>query len=374
MSIVGVALISDTGRISNDGHRTRWVWLRMRGHARTRGKASATAVESSLQAIGEHTMRVLLAFLGAVVFLQTPLFAQSYPSKNVTLVVPFAPAGASDIMARAVGQKLSELWKQVVIIDNRPGGSTTLGTAHAATQPPDGYTLLLAPLPFVIMPHVYTNLRYKPLEDFRAASVVAYYPLVTVVHPSLPIHNLKELFEYARAKPGIAYASVGPGTSPHLVSEYMAREEKLDMVHVPYRSGGQALNDLITGRIVFYSGPLTEVLPQIRAGALRPIAALVEKRTKQLPDVPTSVEQGFPKYVASSWSSIVVPAKTPQEIINKINADITTVVNDPPFRNKLEEQGAEFISATPAEAQAFLVKESNRWEPLVKASGVKPDN
>ena len=156
---------------------------------------------------------------------------------------------------------------------------------------------MLAPLPFVIMPHVYSNLRYKALEDFRAVSIIAYYPLVTVVHPSLPIHNLKELFAYARAKPGIAYASVGPGTSPHLISEYMAREEKLDMVHVPYRSGGQVMNDLITGRIVFYSGPSTEVLPQIRAGALRPIAVLTEKRTKSLPQVPTAVEQGFGKYV-----------------------------------------------------------------------------
>ena len=319
-------------------------------------------------------MRKFLVLLGLLVSLQSPSFAQGYPSKNVTLVVPFAPAGASDIMARAIGQKLSEMWKQAVIVDNRPGASTTTGTAYVATQPADGYTLMLAPLPFVIMPHVYSNLRYKALEDFRAVSVIAYYPLVTVVHPSLPIHNLEELFAYARAKPGIAYASVGPGTSPHLVSEYMAREEKLDMVHVPYRSGGQVLNDLIAGRIVFYTGPSTEVLPQIRAGALRPIAVLTEKRTKPLPQVPTAVEQGFGKYLGSSWSSIVVPAKTPQAIIEKVNADITAVINDPDFRGKLEEQGAEFLSASPAEAQAFLVKESNRWEPLVRASGVKPDN
>jgi tripartite-type tricarboxylate transporter receptor subunit TctC len=319
-------------------------------------------------------VRIVLGLLGLLVSLQSPSFAQDYPSKNVTLVVPFAPAGASDIMARAIGQKLSERWKHGVIIDNRPGASTTTGTAYTATQPADGYTLMLAPLPFVIMPHVYSNLRYNALEDFRAAAVIAYYPLVTVVHPSLPINNLKELFAHARAKPGIAYASVGPGTSPHLMSEYMAREEKLDMVHVPYRSGGQALNDLLGGRIVFYSGPSTEVLPQIRAGALRPIAVLTEKRTKSLPDVPTAVEQGFSKYVGSSWSSIVVPAKTPQAIIEKINTDITAVLNDPGFRRNLEEQGAEFLSATPVEAQAFLVKESKLWEPLVKASGVKPDN
>jgi tripartite-type tricarboxylate transporter receptor subunit TctC len=319
-------------------------------------------------------VRIFLIVLGLLVSLQSPSFAQSYPSKNVTLVVPFAPAGAAALMARAIGQKLSEMWKQGVIIDNRPGASTTIGTAHVATQPADGYTLMLAPLPFVIMPHVYSNLKYKALEDFRAVSVIAYYPLVTVVHPSLPIHNLKELFAHARAKPGIAYGSVGPGSSPHLTTEYMAREEKLDMVHVPYRSGGQVLNDLITGRIVFYSGPSTEVLPQIRAGALRPIAVLTEKRIKTLPEVATAVEQGFTKYVVSSWSSIVVPAKTPQAIVEKVNADIAAVINEPGFRGRLEEQGAEFLSVTPAEAHDFLVKESNRWGPVVKAIGIKPDN
>ena len=238
-------------------------------------------------------MRCFLALVAILAAFQTQAWSQSYPVKNVTLVVPFAPGGASDIMGRAIGQKLSEAWKQPVIIDNRPGASTTLGTAYAATQPADGYTLLLAPPPFVIMPHVYSNLRYKALEDFRAASVIAYYPLVTVVSNSLPVQNLKELFDYARKNPGTAFASVGPGSSPHLMSEYMAREEKLDMVHVPYRSGGQVFADLITGRISFYSGPSTEVLPQIRAGKVRAIAVLTEKRIKQLPDVATSVEQGF---------------------------------------------------------------------------------
>lgn len=313
--------------------------------------------------------------LGLLASLHTPALAQGFPSKNVTLVVPFAPGGASDIMGRAIGQKLSEAWKQPVIIDNRPGASTTLGTAYAATQPADGYTLLLAPPPFVIMPHVYSNLRYKALEDFRAAAVIAYYPLVTVVNPSLPVNNLKELFEHARKNPGIAFASVGPGSSPHLMSEYMAREEKLDMVHVPYRSGGQVFADLITGRIAFYTGPSTEVLPQIRAGKVRPIAVLTDKRIKQLPDVATSAEQGFAKYLGSSWSSIVVPARTPGDIVEKIGKDIAAAVNDPAFRAKLEEQGAEFLSgATPAQAQQFLVSEDKLWSPLVKASGVKPEN
>jgi tripartite-type tricarboxylate transporter receptor subunit TctC len=304
----------------------------------------------------------------------TAAVAQTYPTKNVTLVIPFAPGGSSDIMGRALGQKLSELWKVPVVIDNRPGASTTTGTAHVATQPADGYTIMIAPPPFVIMPHVYSNLRYNALQDFRATSVVAYYPLVTVVQSSLPVNNLKELFEYARKNPGVTYGSPGPGTSPHLVSEYMAREEKLDMVHVPYRSGGQVFNDLLGGRLTFYSGPTTEVLPQIRAGKVRPIAVLSERRTKQLPDVPTSAEQGFGRYVATSWTTIVVPAKTPQEIVEKLGADIAAVINEPAFRSKLEEQGAEFVSASPAEAQAFLIKEDKLWGPLVTASGVKPEN
>ena len=319
-------------------------------------------------------MRFFLVALGVLISLQAPLWAQDYPSKNVTLIVPFAPGGASDIMGRAVGQKLSERWNQPVIIDNRPGASTTTGTAYAATQPADGYTLLLAPLPFVIMPNVYKNLKYNALEDFRAASVVAYYPLVTVVAVTSPIKDLKGLFEHIRSNPGAAYASVGPGSSPHLLSAFMAKEEKLNSVHVPYRSGGQVMSDLISGRVLFYSGPSTEVLPQIKAGTLRPIAVLSETRIKQLPDVASSVEQGFKKYVGSSWSSIVVPAKTPPAIVSKINADIAAILKDPSFRDKLEEQGAQFLSVNPQEAQDFLVKESRLWAPMVEASGIEPPN
>lgn len=319
-------------------------------------------------------MRSCLALLGLFLSLQSPAYAQNFPNKTVTLVVPFAAGGSSDLMARALGQKLSELWKQPVIIDNRPGGTTTTGTAHVARQPADGYTILLAPPPFVIMPHVYSNLSYVALRDFRAASLIAYYPLVTVVHPSLPVNNLKELIAYARAKPGTAYPSPGPGTSPHLISEYMAREEKLELVHVPYRSGGLGINDLIGGRLAFYSGPTTEVLPQIRAGTVRAIAVLSEARTRQLPNVSTSGEQGYGKYVATSWSTVVLSAKTPQSIIDKISADIAAIIKDPGFRSKMEEQGAEFVGAAPAAAQAFLVKEDNLWGPLVKASGIKPEN
>ena len=319
-------------------------------------------------------MRIVLVLLGLLVALPQAAFAQAYPSKNVTLVIPFAPGGASDIMGRAVGQKLSERWKQPVIVDNRPGASTTTGTAYAATQPADGYTLLLAPLPFVIMPNVYKNLKYKALEDFRAASVIAYYPLVVTVNASSPIKDLKGLFEHIRANPGAAYASVGPGSSPHLLSAYMSKEEKLNTVHVPYRSGGQVMSDLISGRVLFYAAPSTEVLPQIKAGTLRAIAVLSATRMKQLPDVSTSVEQGFTKYVGSSWSSIVVPAKTPQAIIDKVNADIAAVIKDPSFRDTLEEQGAQFMSVNAKEAQDFLAKEMQLWAPMVEASGIEPPN
>ncbi len=319
-------------------------------------------------------MRIVLVLLGLLVASPSLSLAQGYPSKNVTLVVPFAPGGASDIMGRAVGQKLSERWKQPVIIDNRPGASTTTGTAYVATQPADGYTLLLAPLPFVIMPNVYKNLKYNALEDFRAASVIAYYPLVVTVNASSPIKDLKGLFDHIRANPGAAYASVGPGSSPHLLSAYMSKEEKLNTVHVPYRSGGQVMSDLISGRVLFYAAPSTEVLSQIKAGTLRAISVLSDTRMKQLPDVSTSVEQGFKKYVGSSWSSIVVPAKTPQAVIDKVNADIAAVIKDPSFRDTLEEQGAQFMSVNAKEAQDFLVKEMSLWAPMVEASGIEPPN
>ena len=322
-------------------------------------------------------MRVLVSTLASAALVSLAhcaASAQTFPVKPVTLVIPYATGGNSDIMGRALAQKLSDLWKQTVVIDNRPGGTTTVGTAHAARQPGDGYTLLLVAPPGVTTQYIYPNLSYVLLRDLRAISLVAHYPLVTTVHPSVPARSLKELFAHSRAKPGIAYPTPGAGTTVHLITEKMAQEEKLDLVHVPYKSGGQGVTDLAGGRLQFYSGPTLEVLPQIRAGRILPIAVLADRRMKLLPDVSTSVEQGFPQYQLSSWTTIAAPASTPAALLEKISADIAQVVKDASFREKLESQGAEFVGSTPAFAQEFWKKEDERWGPLVKQLKLQPDN
>ena len=299
--------------------------------------------------------------------------AENYPTKPVTLVVPYSPGGTSDIMGRAVAQKLSELWGQPVIVENKPGATTTIGAAYVARAVPDGYTLLLAPPPFVITQYVYPNLSYDTRKNFSPVSLIAYYPLIMTVPEFSPIKTLKDLVDAARAKPGATYASPGAGTTPHLIGELMAQKEKLDMVHVPYKSGGQGVLDLIAGRLNFYAGAPAEVIPHIRSGKLRAIAILGPIRSEQLPDVPTSTEEGYPYLQAQSWNTIAVPAGTPKQIIDKISKDVAKVIAMPDLRDRMIKQGAVFVGSTPEELAKFYDGEHERFGPLVKSIGLKPD-
>lgn len=316
-------------------------------------------------------LKLAMALLGSLLGIQNAA-AQNFPTKPVTLVVPYAPGGNSDIVGRAVAQKLSERWKQPVVVENRPGGTTTVGAAHAARATPDGYTLLLAAPPFVITQHVYNNLDYDTAKSFQPISLIAYFPLVLVVPASLPVNNLKELVEYARANPGLTYASPGAGTTSHLVGEMLAKEEKLDLVHIPYKSGGQGVVDLMAGRIGFYGAVPPEVMSHIRGGKLKAIAVLAPKRSELLPEVATSPESGFPYLQAQSWSSIVAPAGVPQAVADQISADIAEAIKDADFRERMSQQGAVLVGSKPAELAAWYEEEHKRWGPLIKAIGVKP--
>lgn len=303
----------------------------------------------------------------------TPAAAEQFPAKPVTLIIPMAPGGSSDIMGRSVAQKLSEMWGQPVVVENRPGATTTVGTAYASRATPDGYTLLLAPPPFIITQHVYPNLSYSTDKSFDPISLVSYYPLVMVVNASLPIHNLKELVEYARKNPGTAYPSPGAGTTPHLIGEMLAQKEKVDVTHVPYKSGGQGVVDLVAGRLQFYAGVPTEVMPNIRTGKLRAIAVLAPTRSDQLPDVQTSEEAGYGYLQAQSWTSIASPKGTPRAVVDKISADIAKIIQLPDVRERLVPQGVVFVGSSPAELGKFYKEEDERFGPLVKAIGLKPD-
>lgn len=311
--------------------------------------------------------------LAAFLLTTVPLAAEQFPTKAVTLVVPMAPGGSSDIMGRSVAQKLSEMWGQPVVVENRPGATTTVGTAQAARATPDGYTLLLAPPPFIITQHVYPNLPYSTDKSFDPISLVSYYPLVMVVNASLPIHNMKELVDYAKKNPGLTYPSPGAGTTPHLIGEMLAQGEKVDLVHVPYKSGGQGVIDLVAGRLQFYAGVPTEVMPNVKAGKLRAIAVLAPRRSDQLPGVPTSEEAGYGYLQAQSWTSIAAPKGTPRPIIEKISGDIAKVIALPDIKEKLVPQGVVFVGSSPEELGKFYKEEDGRFGPLVKKIGLKPD-
>jgi tripartite-type tricarboxylate transporter receptor subunit TctC len=320
-----------------------------------------------------RAVRLLAATLLAVIVGTASAVAQTYPNKPVTMVVPYAPGGSSDIVGRAVAQKLSEIWGQPVVVENKPGGTTTVGAAHASKQAPDGYTLLLAAPPFVITQYVYPNLSYDTTKSFAPVSLIAYYPLIVTVPAASPVKSLKDLIEFARAKPGATYASPGAGTTPHLIGELMAQKEKLDMVHVPYKSGGQGVVDLMAGRLTFYAGTPQEVIPQIKGGKLRALSILGPTRSEQLPDVPTSTEGGYPYLQVMSWNTIAVPAGTPQDIVKKISADVATAVKMPDLRDRMIAQGAVLVGSTPEELAKFYQSEHDKFGPLVKSIGLKPD-
>lgn len=299
--------------------------------------------------------------------------AQEFPTKPVTLVVPYGPGSGSDIMGRALAAQLSEIWKQPIVVENKPGATTTTATANFAKATPDGYTLMVAPPPFITTKYVYPNLSYDSRTDFAPISLVAYYPLILVVNASLPITSVKELVEYARKTPGVSYASPGAGTTPHLMGEMLARSEKLDIVHVPYRSAAQGVVDLLAGRLQFYAGSPPEVIPNIQAGKLRAIAVLGSERSKLMPEIPTSMEAGFAYLQATTWTSIIAPKGTPPAIVDKISTDIAKAVTVPSFRERLESQGAVFVGSKPAALQAFYDREHERFGPLVTSIGLKPE-
>ena len=314
----------------------------------------------------------LLSSSWILFLLAAPAMAQDYPSKPVTMVVPMAVGGGSDIMGRSVAQKLGELWGQQIVVENRAGGTTTVGADHVSRATADGYTMMLAAPPFIITQFVYPNLKYTT-SSFEPVSLIAYYPLVMVVNAELPIRNMKELIDYARAHPGTAYPSPGAGTTPHLVGEMIAQKEHLQMVHVPYKSGGQAIVDLVAGRLQFYAGVPTEVMPNVQNGKLRAIATLAPQRSALLPDVPTSTEAGYSYVQAQSWSSIVMPKGTPRTVVDKVNADLRRVIQMPDFRDRLTAQGAVFVGSTPETLAAFYQSEWDLYGPLVKSIGLKPD-
>ena len=301
--------------------------------------------------------------------------AESYPSRPVRLVVPFPPAGTTDLMGRITAQKLSEMWPQQVIVDNRGGAAGQIGAELVARSPADGYTLLLGHIgTLAVNPGLYPKLRYDVLKDFAPVSMIAHVHNMLAVHPSLPVKTVKELIALAKARPGtINYGSAGAGSVSFLCMEYFKLLAKVDIVHVPYKGTGPMMIDLIAGQTSLTFTGIPGLLPQVQAKRLRAIAVGSDKRLPLLPDVPTVIESGVPGYEVVQWYGVVAPAATPREIVMKINADVVKFLASPDMAAKMSSEGGIPASSTPEQFGALIKSEMERWAGVIKATGAKPE-
>ena len=300
--------------------------------------------------------------------------AQTFPTKPVRLVAPFTAGGPVDITARILAQKLTDAWGQQVIVENRTGASGMIGAELVAKSPPDGYTLLVNSSIHVIVPSLFSKMGYDPLRDFAPVTVVSSSPLLLVVTPTLPVKNIKEFVALAKARPGeLSFASSGSGSSTHLTAELFKTVTGTNMVHVPYKGQSQALTDVISGQVPFMFNSLPPVLEFVKAKRLRALGITAAQRFGPLPDVPTFAESGYKDLVTGSWYAVWAPAKTPEAIVTKLNADIVKVINQPDVRNRILELGGEPVGNTLAEFDAFQKAEAARWAKVVKDSGAKAE-
>ena len=300
--------------------------------------------------------------------------AQAYPDKIVKIVVPYAAGGAVDIVARSVGQPLQEALKQPVIVENRPGAGGNIGMDAVAKAAPDGYTLLMASNAIATNNALFPKLAFDGRRDFAPVAKIGYAPLVIVVPASSPAKTLKDLLAQAKAEPGkLTYATAGNGSSGHLAGELMKSMARIDVTHVPYKGGAPAITDLVGERISFMPINPVEVMSHIKAGRLRALAVASDKRFPLLPDVPTVAEAGLPGYEASVWWGLVAPAKTPREIVAKLNADTNRQLADPAIAKKLEDLGVVITAQTPEQFGAYINAQTDLWTGVVKAGGIQPE-
>ncbi len=320
--------------------------------------------------------RFLAVLLGVAIAM--PAVAQDrFPSKPIRMIVPFAVGGPSDIVARILGARMTELLGQQVIVDNRAGAGGKIGSEAVAKSPPDGYTLGLATVStHSINPTLYKTIGYDPVKDFEAVGLIGDIPLLLSVHKSVAAKNVKELVALIKASPGkFSYGSPGLGSMGHLCNEALrTRVGGMDVAHVPYRGGGQMMNDLVAGQIpmVFEGTPTS--LPQIEAGAIRPLATGSVTRTRSLPDLPTMREEGFEGFECSAWFGLFAPAKTPAPIIAQLNAALTTALRDPVVAQRMRDVGVDPATDSSAATLAtFLQADLAKWGPIVQAAGVQLD-
>ena len=323
-----------------------------------------------LQKIFRSFSLASFASFAVQLFFCASALAQQYPSRPIRLIVPFPPGGGNDIVARLVAIRLGEALGQQVVVDNRGGAGGTIGSDIASKAPPDGYTLLVNNISLAVNHTLVPKLPYDTLRDLAPVSLIGRQPNVLVVSNAVAAKSVRELLDFARAKPGeVSYGSGGVGTASHLATEMLKLMTRTDMVHVPYKGLGPALTDLVGGRLHLIISTLASALPQIKSGKLRPLAVTTAQRTSFYPEVPTMSEAGVKGYEFSTWYGLLLPARTPKAIVDRLNADSRKVLASPAVKDAFAAQGLEAGASTPQEFGSYLKSEVEKWGKVVKASG-----
>jgi tripartite-type tricarboxylate transporter receptor subunit TctC len=303
------------------------------------------------------------------------LHAQAYPSKPIRWIVPFPPGGGTDVISRALAQKLTEAWGQQVVADNRPGSGGTIGLAAAAKLPADGYNIVLGQLANVaIAPALYAKLPYDPIKDFTPVTLALTSPLILVAHPSLPAKNVKELIALARAKPdSVTFGSPGNGTTGHLGTEIIKTAGGVKMTHIPYKGASPAFTVLLSGEISVYMSSIQPAIPMLNAGRVRALGVTSAKRMATLPNVPTISESGLPGYEVTNWYGVMMPAGVPKEVLTKIHGELVKILKMPDVQQRFQAEGGDTTSNTPEQFAVFIKTEITKWSKAVRESGAKVD-
>ncbi|HEV3371512.1 MAG TPA: tripartite tricarboxylate transporter substrate binding protein [Xanthobacteraceae bacterium] len=316
---------------------------------------------------------LLIKAAALVLALTASAAAQDYPTKPIRLIIPFPPGGSNDVVGRMVALQLGDRLGKQVVVDNRGGAGGIIGTEAAAKSAPDGYTLLIISIAHAVSPWLY-KLQYDPIKSFTPVAILASGPNVLVVNPELPVHSVPELIALAKQKPGeLNYASAGIGSFQHLGGELFKLTAGVNIVHVPYKGGGPAMTDVLGGYTKIMFSSLVQTTPFVLNGQLRALGTSGSKRNAALPDVPTIAEAGLRGYEATNWWGVVAPAGTPPAIVEKLRSEIAAVQNSPQTKEQFAAQGADIVQMTSAEFGSFMEKEMNKWERVVKESGMKAE-
>lgn len=326
-----------------------------------------------------RAIKIIILFLGVLGFFGVHNFASaqsasSYPDRPITIVVPYPPGGFNDTLGRIVGKKLSDAWGVTVLVENKPGAGTTIGTNFVARSAPDGYTILVAQFPFAANPYLYKSLPYDTLKAFSPIVLAGRSPMVLVANSNSPIKNTSELLALAKAKPGfVNYGSSGPGSSNHLAMVLFEMMAGVSLNQVPYKGSTPLLTDLAGGQVEVAFDAYPHVRPFLQSGKIKPIAIATEARSPLMPDVPTVIESGVKGYESSSWHGFVVPSGTPQTVIDKLNKQINVILKQEDIRKTFNEQGVVPDGGSPSQFEAFIRKQMDVWRRVVAQSGITPE-